>query len=90
MTVRLPPSKAAHVKSACEKLLFQSRVTVRDLAHVIGFLVSSFPGVQYGRLHYKKLEKDTFLALPHSKGNYDGPVIISNDTRVELTWWVNK
>lgn len=89
MTIRLPPSKAGHVKSACENLLLNSKVTVRELAHVIGLLVSSLPGVQFGRLHYRQLEKDKSLALHLCKGDYDGPVTISNDSRAELEWWVN-
>ena len=79
MTIRIPPSKAAHVKSACENLLSKTKVTIRELAHVIGLLVSSLPGVQFGRLHYRQPEKD----------NYDGPVTLSNDSRSELEWWVN-
>lgn len=63
MTIRLPPSKAAHVKSACETLLSKTKVTIRELAHVIGLLVSSLPGVQFGRLHYRQLEKDKSRAL---------------------------
>lgn len=89
MTIRLPPTKAAHVKSACENLLLYSKVTIRDLAHVIGLLVSSFPGVQFGRLHYRQLEKDKLVALHHCGGNYDGPVSLSQESRDELLWWVN-
>ena len=57
MTIRLPPLKAAHVKLACENLLLKTKVTIRELAHVIGLLVSSLPGVQFGRLHYRLLER---------------------------------
>ena len=83
------PSKAAHLKSACENLLSETKVTIRELAHVIGLLVSSLPGVQFGRLHYRQLEKDKSRALQLCKGNYDGPVTLSNDSRSELEWWVN-
>ncbi|XP_068739614.1 uncharacterized protein [Montipora capricornis] len=89
MTIRLPPSKAAHVKSACENLLSETKVTIRELAHVIGLLVSSLPGVQFGRLHYRQLEKDKSRALQLCKGNYDGPVTLSNDSRSELEWWLD-
>ena len=63
MTNRLPPSKPAHVKSACEDLLSETKLTIRELAHVIGLLVSSLPGLQFGRLHYRQLEKDKSRAL---------------------------
>ena len=67
----------------------KTKVTIRELAHVTGLLVSSLPGVQFGRLHYRQLEKDKSRALQLSKGNYDGPVALSNDSRSELEWWVN-
>ena len=89
MTIRLPPLKAAHVKSVCDNLLLKTKVTIRELAHVIGLLVSSLPGVQFGRLHYRQLEKDKSWALHLGKGNYDGPVTLSNDSRFELEWWVH-
>ena len=89
MTIRLSASKAAHVKSACENLLLKTKVTNRELAHVIGLLVSSLPGVQFGRLHCRQLEKDKSRALQLCKGNYDGPVTLSNDSRFELEWWVH-
>ncbi len=50
MTIRLPTAKA------CVNLLDKGKITVRELAHVIGLLVSSLPGVQFGELHYRKLE----------------------------------
>ena len=56
MTIRLPTAKAAYVKKACVNLLDKGKITVRELAHVIGLLVSSLPGVQFGELHYRKLE----------------------------------
>ncbi|CAH3019867.1 unnamed protein product, partial [Porites evermanni] len=64
-------------------------IEFEELAHVIGLLVSSLPGVQFGRLHYRQLEKDKSRALQLCKGNYDGPVTLSNDSRSELEWWVN-
>ena len=41
MTIRLPPRKAITVKQTCENLLNQSNPTIREVARVIGLLVSS-------------------------------------------------
>ncbi len=38
------------------KALKKPHLTVRELSQLIGSLVSSFPGVQYGPLHYRSLE----------------------------------
>ena len=89
MTIRLPPIKAERVRLACQSLLHKSKMSIREVAQVIGLIVSSFPGVQFGELYYRNLEKDKILALQISKGNYDSPMYLSNESRSDLTWWVN-
>ena len=89
MTIRLPISKAEHVKSSCMSLFGASVFTIRELAHVIGLLVSSFPGVQFGRLHYRHLELDKVEALKISKGNYDAKAMHSQESYTELKWWID-
>lgn len=54
MTVRLPTTKATKVQSACQELLDSNQATIRNVAHVLGVLVSSLPAVQYGALYYRK------------------------------------
>ena len=51
MTICLPPVKAATVQQACENLLNQDNPTIREVAHVIGLTVSSFPGVEFDEMH---------------------------------------
>ena len=68
MTIRLPPRKANYVKEACRSLLSKESNTVRELAHVIGLLISSLPGVQYGDIHYRKLELNKTAELRDNKG----------------------
>ena len=89
MTIRLPPTKAARVRIACQNLLLKTEVTVRETAHVIGLIVSSLPAVQFGELYYRNLEKNKVLALQVSKGNYDEPLYLSKDAKVDLSWWIN-
>ncbi|XP_028417151.1 uncharacterized protein LOC114541427 [Dendronephthya gigantea] len=88
MTIRLPPSKASYVKKTCVELQKQTQVTIRGLAHVIGLLVSSLPGVQFGELHYRQLEINKTAALQRNKGNYDAIMHLTKDSRSELTWWI--
>jgi len=47
MMVTLNESKSMKVKSACENLLLQKTATIRTVAQVKGFLVSSFPAVEF-------------------------------------------
>ena len=58
ITVKLPPNKAAKVKSACQNLVLNCNPTIREVAQVVGLIVSSFPAVQYAQLHYRTLESE--------------------------------
>ena len=62
--------------------------TFREVAQVIGLIVSSFPGVQFGELHYRHLERNKILALQANKGDYDATMSLSKEARSELYWWV--
>ncbi len=89
MTVRLSATKAAKVKSDCQELLGSGKTTIRQVAHVIGVLVSSLPAVQYGALHYRKLELGKTQALRENYGNFDAFMTLSEDAKTELLWWID-
>ena len=89
VTDTLTDAKAIKVKSACEDLLRQKTITIRTVSCVIGFLVSSFPAVEFAELHYRHLERDKSSALRESKGKFDSLMTLSLQSRTELTWWVD-
>ena len=60
--------------------------TIRQVAKVIGILVSNFPGAQHGPLHYR-LERDKYLALIAKKGDYGGKMRLSPPVLTEIQWW---
>lgn len=88
MTIRLPHRKVIYVRQACKNFLNRGNPTTREVAQVIGLLVSSRPGVQFGELHYRHLERNKILALQANKDDYDAPVSLSTKARSELHWWV--
>ena len=69
LSVRLSASKSTKVQTACQNLLDSKHITIRDMAHVIGLLVSSLPAVQFGELYYRKLEVNKSNALRQNKGD---------------------
>ena len=77
------------VRSACPNLLSQKTTTIRSVAQVIAFLVSSFPAVEYAKIHYRHLELDKISALRANKGNFDSIMALSVQSKTKLTWWVN-
>ena len=64
MTVTLTVATAMKVRSACQNLLFQETTTLRSVAQVIGFLVCSFPTVEYTEMHSRHLELDKNFCTP--------------------------
>ena len=60
MTVRLTREKAQAIKLDCEKFIHKSerKLIIREVAQIVGKLVSSFPGVHFWPLYYRSLEKD--------------------------------
>jgi hypothetical protein len=49
----------------------KTRTSIREVARVIGLLVSRFSAVDYGKLFYRNLERAKVEALKNVKGNFD-------------------
>ena len=91
MTVRLTPEQAAKIRDACLELKSSNNkgTTIREVARVIGLLTSSFPGVQFGPLHYRHIEWDKTESLKSSKGDFDRKMKLSPPSINELNWWIS-
>lgn len=59
------------------------------MASVIGKIVASFPGVTYGPLYYRDLEKTKSSALKVANGDFDEKMSLPPLAKKELQWWVN-
>ena len=88
MQVRPTAEKICKYKTKCLETLRQNRVSIRELAHVIGNVISCFDGVQYGPLHYRTLERAKVEALRENDKNYDAKVALSPPMKTEINWWV--
>ena len=88
MTVTLTEKKAEKILQLCQKFSYPGRqFTIREVASFIGTLVSSFPGVEFGPLHYRHIEADKELNLKLSKGNFDSHMTLSHDSLKDVCWW---
>ena len=89
MRITLTAERNDAIKQASCELLAKQNPVIRDVAKVIGLMVSSFPGVMYGPLHYNSLEMDKIEALRKRKGNFDKKMSLSIEATVELQWWID-
>ena len=87
MTVELTEDRKRKLRESCLHILEAKRIRIRQLAQVIGQIVASFPGVEFGQLYYRDLEKLKIEALRKTKGDFDGKICINQESKVELHWW---
>ena len=86
VTVSLTPKKCEKILAKCQHFLRSEAVSIRDVASLLGTLVSTFPGVEYGSLHYRTLERDKDMALKSANGNFDA---VMSASKLDLHWWVS-
>ena len=65
----------------------QANSKIREVARVLGLIVSSFSAVDHARLYYREILKAKIIALIKSCGNFDAPMKITSNMREELNWW---
>ena len=62
--------------------------TIREVARVLGKIVSSFPGVMYGALNYRHIEHDKTCTLRTNRWNFDRHMYLGAKAKSELEWWI--
>ncbi len=89
MTVSLTSEKAKKLKSAVSCLLSCETPSIREVAQVLGLIISIFPGVMYGPLHFRLTEHEKSKALKQNAGNFDAMMSLTPLARDELQWWID-
>ena len=88
MIVTLTSKKVVKILELCQTFsLPNKQFTIREVASFLGTLVSSFPGVEFGPLHYRHIENDKERNLKLNQGNYNSLMILSSDSLEEVHWW---
>ena len=87
ITVSVTKDKQDKLIDKCHVVLEQSP-TIRLVAELIGIIVSSFTGADYGLFHFRALKFEKSQALKEARGTFDGPICLSVTARSEIIWWV--
>ena len=51
-------------------------------------MVASFPGVKYGKLHYRSCDNHKTMVLRDGNGNFQANVTLTSSSQHDLEWWV--
>ena len=89
MTLTLTIEKKIKIKKLLVNCLDRDKISLRELAKIIGNMVASFPAVTYGPLHYRNLEKEKIRGLKQNRGNFDCKIVLSHNAVADINWWIN-
>ncbi|KAL9980102.1 hypothetical protein ACROYT_G008645 [Oculina patagonica] len=88
MMLSLPAEKIYKILDSAHRLLAPQRITLRNLASLIGLLESSRPAIWRAPLHFRHLQCDLIWGLQMNRESYDARITLSTSARGELTWWL--
>ena len=71
MVLSLTDEKNNKSKVILTDSLGKYKISLRELARILGNIVASFPAVAYGPLFYKHLEREKITGLKYHKGNFE-------------------
>ena len=86
--VTIPVAKVDKILALCRFFLAKGLFTIRHVASLFGTHVSTFPGVELGPPHYRRLERDKDIALRDTLGDFDGLLSLSLEGIQDLNWWI--
>lgn len=87
LSLELPPEKHDRIMKFIDSLIRLKRCKIIKFARFLGILTSACPAVKYGWLYTKRFERQKFLALRNSHGNYKADMNITDDLREDMLWW---
>ena len=88
MNVKLTKDKIEVLQNEIKCLVKKQQVQILQVSRVLGLMVASFPGVEYGPLFYRSLENRKIDALKISKGNFDSYMKLDQENLDDLNWWI--
>ena len=89
MTMTLTQEKKQKILEICQYVLHNKKLTIRDMAILLGNLTSAIEAVPYAKLNYRSIECSKIIALKQNKGNFEAPFQLSEQNKTEITWWQN-
>lgn len=90
MIVRVTEDNIRKTKEVLLSAIHNSHsVKIRDITRIIGYLISSFPGVKFGALYYRYLEMDKIKTLKQSKGDFDALMSVSKIGVADTKRWLH-
>ena len=89
MTILLSDVKKQKIRLLCIETSNEGFPLIWKVASLLEKISSSFPTVQFSRLHYQALEKDKTQAMKFKKGNFRKKMIIFSSGKNDIYYWLD-
>ena len=86
MTVSLTADKT-QLYELCSHVLKGGNLSIQSIASLIGKLIAALPGIEFGQLYYRHLERDKIKALALNNGDFHAFMSFSHCAVQDIQWW---
>ena len=87
MSVRVTTDKCQALVQKCKSLRDMKSPSIREVASVLGLMISFIPGAEMGQLHYRQLEYCKNKALFHSCFDFSKTMSLNSGALEDISWW---
>lgn len=88
MSLTITTERKSRLIEVCQKVVNNRQNVIRDVAQVVGLLVSSFIAVPHGPLYYRTIEREKIMALRQNGNRWDKMMVLSDAANREIRWWI--
>ena len=71
MSLRLVESKRIKLIAKAKHILPSNRVSIREVASLLGSMTAAFEAVSLGKVNYRNLEYEKIISLIKYQGNFE-------------------
>ena len=89
LSFSLPAEKVTAVMNICTTALAADRVSLRELASILGNFTWAIPTVPYAQAHYRNMQRFYISEARRAGGNLDVVRQLPMAARLDLQWWVD-
>ena len=88
MSFKLPTAKVKEIRSKCKQALREEKLSIRQLARIIGVLSSTHLAILPAPLHYRGLQAQKIRGL-HLLHSYESVITLERQSMMDLNWWID-
>ena len=85
MTVSLTAERAQKIIDLCLQALGADKISIRQLAEIVGTCIAAEPGVDFAPVFYRRADIFKAECLKKSHGNFEKNVVLTDNVKTDLT-----